>query len=348
MRNMKHWVSRERAPAGSIRHRQTADRRSCIPSQPNQAYALRDRVRETVYHLRLRWEAGPSAYCAPPFTFGCQVNAQEHSKTSQPAWVTTAKLMDGRLYQPINANPDLMSLSDRIGKIDKHRRPTDLKGMPRQILVMPASNPEKNRKEVSDFLNSKDPWLIAAQRKYYYVEGIRDALRGVMPRQQCLAELLRLAREIEDSSPPSYTSLWRWTRRCKRENWSPWALIKSKKKGRKNTPMKFEKPLDFNCHTGEMQNQVLTQALAAMDTHAHSGVHHWCVETTPLDVLVVDAAGKPLGTALYLQTISDVQSRRIIAQRFMPTGAKSDATISPRMPPGVTNPDANAQEDIEI
>ncbi|MEX0166488.1 hypothetical protein MRBLPD1_005039 [Pseudomonas brassicacearum] len=343
MWNKHHWLHRRRAPADATHHAFAGHHQQVdAPSQPSLAPRYKG-VWEYEHYRRRGKDVDFTAHCAPPHSFGCQARIRECSKAYPPVSVTTAQLTDDQRYKGRKTIPGQISVRDKEGKSSLCLPPTNLPKTPLQKKTDRISDVLTKSAVVREFLNSKDPQVMEAQRKYRYVVGIRDALRytNALPKQRCLAQLRRLARSVEDPCPPSYTSLYRWMRLCKRAKGSPWALIKHTAKSRENTPMRFEKPLafsgdlgemrnlDFDGHLREMQDRFFNQALAAVDTDALARVRRRYVHVVPLDVWVIDPSGEPLGTAVFLQTIRDAQGQTIVAYGLTPAGAQSDRRYDP-------------------
>jgi hypothetical protein len=76
------------------------------------------------------------------------------------------------------------------------------------------------------FLNPQDPQVIAAQRKYRYVEAALKQLGGALPVEATKKLIKQVALEMGDPSPPCYNSLYKWTAHYKKHNCDRFCLLK--------------------------------------------------------------------------------------------------------------------------
>ncbi len=204
MWNKHHWLHRRRAPADATHHAFAGHHQQVdAPSQPSLAPRYKG-VWEYEHYRRRGKDVDFTAHCAPPHSFGCQTRVRECSKAYPPVSVTTAQLTDDQRYKGRKTIPGQISVRDKEGKSSLCLPPTNLPKTPLQKKTDRISDVLTKSAVVREFLNSKDPQVMEAQRKYRYVVGIRDALRytNALPKQRCLAQLRRLARSVEDPCPP--------------------------------------------------------------------------------------------------------------------------------------------------
>jgi transposase InsO family protein len=138
------------------------------------------------------------------------------------------RMDDGRLYEVINVTRELVSFRDTQGTRTRFLTPEDLKGLMLKKQIVLAECPPIEQSAAARFVDSSEPDVLDAQRKDYYVLGIRNTFQGALPRAACVAKLKALAVARGETKAPSYTTLWRWTALSKQGNWSPWSLLKQK------------------------------------------------------------------------------------------------------------------------
>ena len=138
------------------------------------------------------------------------------------------RMDDGRLYEVINVTRELVSFRDTQGKRTCFLTPEDLQALQLKKQIVLAELPPIEQSAAARFVASNEADVKDAQRKYYYVMGLRNAFQGALPRAGCVEKLKALATERGDIKAPSYTTVWRWTALSKQGNWSPWSLLKQK------------------------------------------------------------------------------------------------------------------------
>lgn len=136
------------------------------------------------------------------------------------------RMDDGRLYEVINITRELVSFRDIQGPRTCFLTPDDLHAMQLKKQIVLVECPPIQQSAAARFVDSSEPDVKHAQRKHYFVMGIRNAFQGALPREACVAKLKALAAERGETKAPSYTTLWRWTALSKQGNWSPWSLLK--------------------------------------------------------------------------------------------------------------------------
>ena len=94
-----------------------------------------------------------------------------------------------------------------------------------KTIVQFARPPGAGSKAIA-YLNPEDPQVIAAERKYRYVDAAFKQLGGSLPEVATKALITQLSDEMGDHSPPSYNSLYKWLKKYKEHNCDRFCLLK--------------------------------------------------------------------------------------------------------------------------
>lgn len=94
--------------------------------------------------------------------------------------------------------------------------------------IVPFARPPGEGSKALAFLNPLDSHVIAARRKYRYVDAALKQFGGPLPEVKTKALIKKLSIEMNDPSPPCYNSLYKWTRYYKEHNFDRFCLLKEK------------------------------------------------------------------------------------------------------------------------
>ncbi|QXH74794.1 DDE-type integrase/transposase/recombinase [Pseudomonas atacamensis] len=137
-------------------------------------------------------------------------------------------IVNGRTMEVIHVDDELVtfrdlerthSLSLTIDRITAE--------IARQTIVLFAKPPGDGSKALA-FLNPSDRHVISAKRKHYYVDAALKQLGGTLPKKKSQELIARLSFEIKDSSPPSYSTLYKWSKQYKSHHCDQFCLLKDK------------------------------------------------------------------------------------------------------------------------
>jgi hypothetical protein len=135
-------------------------------------------------------------------------------------------LINGRTMEVIYVDEELVTLRDLERLYTLSMTVSALvKDLVHRNIVQFARPPGAGSKALA-FLNLEDPQVIAAKRKHYYVDSALKQLGGSLPEQATKALILKLKNEINDPSPPSYNSLYKWSKRYREHNCDQFCLLK--------------------------------------------------------------------------------------------------------------------------
>jgi transposase InsO family protein len=95
----------------------------------------------------------------------------------------------------------------------------------KQTIVQFAGPPGAGSKSLA-FLNPEDPRVIAAERKHRYVDAALQKFGGPLPEPATTALIKQLSVEMNDPSPPCYTSLYKWSKHYRVHNCDRFCLLK--------------------------------------------------------------------------------------------------------------------------
>lgn len=298
-------------------------------------------------------------------------------------------LLDGRTYELINITNLLISLRDVRGKRVQYFSPDDFQGaLFHKHISLYQSAPLQESIAVL-FTNSDNPRVIEARRKYHYVSGLKSLFHGSLPRKASTIEINKLAEKIGDNSTPGYSTVCKWTKRCMRNNWSPFALLKStstKSRG-KTTPSSTNLIIDRyinEAYLSDQKNtivlvhklirgQIIHDNLARRENNVelihepslstvrrhilkHCGFHTdscrlgpylaqknnkfgemWTepvnlleqveMDSTPIDIHLVDEKGESIGRIAHLSAMIEVKSNKVIAYDLSATPPCAEKTL---------------------
>lgn len=92
--------------------------------------------------------------------------------------------------------------------------------------IVPFARPPGEGSKALAFLNPQDPHVIAARRKYHYVDAALKQFGGPLPEEATKALIKQLSDEMGDPSPPCYNSLYKWSKYYKEHNFDRFCLLK--------------------------------------------------------------------------------------------------------------------------
>ncbi|WP_223543841.1 hypothetical protein [Pseudomonas sp. BF-B-28] len=146
----------------------------------------------------------------------------------QPAAPTVGSqyIVNGRIMEVIHADEELITLRD-LERTYTYSLAIDamMTELSHQTIVLFARPPGAGSKALA-FLNPQDPHVIAAQRKYRYVEAAFKQLGGSLPVKATEELIEQLRIEMGDPSPPCYNSLYKWSKHYKNHNCDRFCLLK--------------------------------------------------------------------------------------------------------------------------
>lgn len=148
------------------------------------------------------------------------------SKSPDAPTVGCQYLVNGRIMAVIHVDEELVTLRDlerpytRAMAVDAM-----MSEVSHQTIVQYARPPGAGSNALA-FLNPQDPQVIAAQRKYRYVEAALKQLGGALPVEATKKLIKQVALEMGDPSPPCYNSLYKWTTHYKKHNCDRFCLLK--------------------------------------------------------------------------------------------------------------------------
>lgn len=147
-------------------------------------------------------------------------------KPTEVPTVGSQYLVNGRIMQVIHVDAGLVTLRD-LEHVYTRSLTVDamLTEVSRQTIV-PFARPPGAGSNALVFLNPQDPQVIAAQRKQRYVDAVEQEQGGSLPVEATKALIKRLSLEMGDPSPPSYNSLYKWTKHYRKHNRDRFCLLK--------------------------------------------------------------------------------------------------------------------------
>lgn len=137
-------------------------------------------------------------------------------------------IVNGRTMEVIHVDEELVTLRD-LERTHTLSLTVDamMAEVTNQTIVQFARPPGEGSKALA-FLNPHDPLVISAIRKHRYVDTALRQLGGSLPVKATEALITRLSLEMGDASPPSYNSLYRWTKLYKLHNCDRFCLLKER------------------------------------------------------------------------------------------------------------------------
>lgn len=145
-----------------------------------------------------------------------------------PLSIGSQYIVNGRTMEVIHVDEELVTLRDleraQSLSLTIERMMAELA---RQAIVLFARTPGDGSKALA-FLNPSDPNVISAKRKKYYVDAALRELGGTLPRKETEALITQLGSEINDPSPPRYSTLYKWSKIYKSHHCDPFCLLKDK------------------------------------------------------------------------------------------------------------------------
>lgn len=137
-------------------------------------------------------------------------------------------IVNGRTMEVIHVDEELITLRDLERT---HALSLTVEAMMSEVshqrIVPFARSPGAGSKALA-FLNPQDPHVIAAQRKFRYVDAALKELGGSLPVKASEALIKKLSLEMDDPAPPCYNSLYKWSKHYKKHNCDRFCLLKEK------------------------------------------------------------------------------------------------------------------------
>lgn len=137
-------------------------------------------------------------------------------------------VVNGRVMEVIHVDEEIVTLRD-LERL--HTISLTYERMAHEIslrsIVQFANSPGTGSKALA-FTNPCDPAVISAQRKFSYVEAAIKQLGGTLPLKATIDLISHLGRSMCDPKPPSYSSLYAWTKEYKKHNCDRFCLLKDR------------------------------------------------------------------------------------------------------------------------
>ena len=137
-------------------------------------------------------------------------------------------IVNGRIMQVIHVDEVVVTLRDLERTAT---RTLTIDAMLTEVshqTIVPFARPPGAGSNALAFLNPQDPQVIAATRKHRYVDAVEKEQGGSLPVKATKALIERLSLEMGDPSPPSYNSVYKWTKRYRKHNRDRFCLLKEK------------------------------------------------------------------------------------------------------------------------
>ena len=137
-------------------------------------------------------------------------------------------LINGRTMQVIHVDEELITLRS-LEHLHTLSMTLDMfmTAVAKQAIVLIARSPCAGTKALA-FLDPHDPQVVAAERKRHYVSRAMELLGGPLPEAVTTALIAKLGIEINDPSPPCYSSVYKWTKYYRKHNCNRFCLLKDK------------------------------------------------------------------------------------------------------------------------
>lgn len=135
-------------------------------------------------------------------------------------------LINGRTMQVIHVDEELVTLRS-LERLHTLSMTVDvlMTGVAKQAIVQVARSPGAGTKALA-FLEPDNPHVIAAQRKFGYVNAAYQKFGGPLPVAATIALISKLAVETNDPSPPCYNSVYKWSKFYREHNCDRFCLLK--------------------------------------------------------------------------------------------------------------------------
>ncbi|UVL42185.1 DDE-type integrase/transposase/recombinase [Pseudomonas sp. B21-040] len=150
------------------------------------------------------------------------------SEQPEAPTVGSQYIVHGRTMEVIHVDEELVTLRDLERTYTRALAVDAMMSELSHHTIVPFARPPGAGSKALAFLFPDDPQVIAAQRKYRYVDAAFKQFGGPLPVEATKALIDRLSAEMSDSSPPSYNSLYKWLKYYREHNFDRFCLLKDK------------------------------------------------------------------------------------------------------------------------